>query len=822
MAKKKRDLKIQKKIKLNDASVTSPPYDTKSYESNTKLSMKDNHNKKERIDSDICLCKATYRPKTWQSITGIYGDQETTKIWDSNDQKSIKLYKPLQKNKNNYMKEKRPEKVKNSISQSKYNKNKKYAKKSKGLYRKHNNRINSLKTQENHINDKFVKDKTPTILFKLPRKPKLKEGTLTYHKGTGDSCVGGPCTIDNNYIPQELKNSVVKKHVDKGKTKKQNKDRKDDKSKSIIDHVDHVSPITLEKSNEKTNKGSFLNKIKKITSIHKQSNKSVEKSKEPLFVMKVDSKEMRILNPLEINKNVKKFGISKKHQCICPSRLNISKNVCDNGICRRALTNNRVRFNCKCAKNNIIECKDTTCDSKKRLKLEKNKKKSSKYVDQNNPLFQIMLDPNMSILNSYEVRDIFNKAAKEVCPTGICSVAAKNSSTELNCKCVSKKIKTEVTECTNRTCQPEKKYKISYFCSRIFSKSDNLGHPKRITTNRHVRRPPLETNVEKKKGNLTVQSDAYYKRDGVSINVSRERKRARDDQKDLWCKCFCECSEQTAKIKRKKNLQSGKKGAKRKKSRHSKNKLNKCFLKRKLRRKQIEPLTLKEYLVKCLQKKRVRCEKKIKEKEKEFKNNERKLKKQLLKEKKAREKTMKLDAHNWNCLTNLVNGVLNLVTQSIKNIFSAIFSILTNPFGSFVYFRQRALDPPGTMQKFATWIKMTWTNKSTKISQSVKESHTMNIIADHFEDSVVYDKVFANKGRTTEERQSYEKKKRIRKRRIRKRHDEALSNKNIICKFLALKKMDTKLDMYTSFQYIVSTYNKNLNIQDMPEGTFDI
>lgn len=243
---------------------------------------------------------------------------------------------------------------------------------------------------------------------------------------------------------------------------------------------------------------------------------------------------------------------------------------------------------------------------------------------------------------------------------------------------------------------------------------------------------------------------------------------------DEWHETFCECDVK-ANSNRKIELKKEKKKISNKNRRKCKSTISRMKCKSSKRKfKRNRPSNLKEYIIMCLRRKRVRCKNQLKKKEKEFKKNEKKEKKGNLKLRKVIEKKNKIEEPQWNCLTKFISGILNLSFNLIKGIFSMVFTLITNPIGSFVYVRERARDPPGTLKKISDWFYRTWSNKTTNLSQTVKESDTMNIIADQIEDSAFFDTIFANKGRTKDEKLLYEKKKRIRKRRIRKRHDEAL------------------------------------------------
>lgn len=448
MAKKKRDRKVQKNLQITDATFAPPPYERVSLKSNTEY-FKKHKSKNICTDSNLCQCHESGQPKTWQSIANMYGDQDTTKVWNNKEQIPVTVF--------------------NRARWNKKDKNR-YPKKSKGInYKQNDKRKNALH------GDNVIKDEHPIIDIKLKKNEKSKKKkALTHPDATGDSCVGGPCrtSLALNYIPQNRGEKQV--------TKKKNEVNRTNINvhKKVIMEAqgDRTIPSATEKKESKSHPSNFISKLKNLASIHKVNSKVLNEpiKREPMFEMKVDSKEIRVLNPREVQMNVKKFGLLEEKQCICPSRLSASKNVCNRGICERALIQRNGRFKCRCDQKHSIECEETTCDSKNNL-IKKNRGKSSKYETQNNPLFEVMIDSNMTVLNSHEIKNILDDANNKICPTGICNVAAKKH-INLNCKCLNKKIIPNIKECTLQTCHPHKRCKLFYLCSRIFSKSENLSH----------------------------------------------------------------------------------------------------------------------------------------------------------------------------------------------------------------------------------------------------------------------------------------------------------------------------------------------------------
>lgn len=471
MAKRKRDRKLQKNLQITNATVAPPQYETVSHKSNTEHFKKQKSNKNKDIctASNLCQCHDSHRLKTWQSITDMYGDENTTEVWQNEE--PVASFNPSQ-----------PSKI------NKKDKNK-YAKKSKGIFYKRTDKRKQNPLQNN--ND--TKEEPPIIEINLKKKQKSKKKQpVTPRDGTGEPCLGGPCmtNLANNNSPQ--KKGVNNIFTEKNKVNKMNVNvNKKDHMKGQGDRtVPSVEETKKNKCNPLDSPCKLISKLKNFASIHRVNSKPPKPpiKKEPMFEVKVDSEEMRVLNPREVQMNVKRFGTLEKKQCICPSRLAATKNVCKRGMCERALTQKNRRFKCNCGKGHTIECEDTTCDSKGRS-LKQHRGKSSNYQDQNNPLLEVMVDSNMTVLNSEEIKQILSDADNKICPRGICGEAAKKHM-NLNCKC--SKITPKTMECTRQTCQPNKRCNIFYMCSRIFSKSENYVD-NRQRHNRQVVKPRERT-----------------------------------------------------------------------------------------------------------------------------------------------------------------------------------------------------------------------------------------------------------------------------------------------------------------------------------------
>ncbi|CAH2107064.1 unnamed protein product [Euphydryas editha] len=790
MTKKIKNQSTQNVVKYVEASNVSPPYKIASSSSNTN----DTKGKKKRdqvIEPHICKCNDNTKlpkPKTWESITKMYGNTETTVVWDdfgkTRDEFLNSKTRKKEKHKSKNLSEQDYCDKNDAFEHTKLKHSKKHKKSVISFYRKKNKHNIHLKKHklnkdnlENYSNNvKNMKKESPIIRFEVNRRP------AHHHDGTGDSCVGGPCTRGL----QDLSNRQKKNYTGYATDKRENS--RINRNDQFFEKDSEKEYIFLKSTGKKVK--NFLSRCSFIRIFSKQSclNRpqiTEDKSKgEPMFEMKVDSVDMRVLNTSEIKGKLKTLGkIYQNRSCICPSRIKsfgkVKHNVCAKGICENALgNNNQTHFNCKCkGKNNLIVCKDTTCG----LKAKKNKKrkkcklcKSSKHEnDYNMAAFEVILDrTNMNILNTQEVGKVLKKASNnEICPTGICNVASKDPNIQLRCSCIGKKIIPMRTECTDETCvRTIKKCKLSDICSRLFSNSEysvDLNR-KNIHDHKKLSIPNQKHKQKTRRQNLKTRSDTYNEKMRIPDKVAHQTKR-HGDREDEYHETFCECS---VKGTSKKDEKEKKKGNNK---RRRKDKITRMKCKSsKIKLKRNRQSTLKTHITKCLQRKRVRCKKQLKEKEKEFKKNEKKARKENLRIRKMIEKKNKIEEPHWNCLTKLVSGTLNLGINLIKGIFSMVFSLITNPIGSYVYVRERARDPSGTLKKISDWFYRTWSNKTTKLSQTVKESNTMNVIADQIEDSALYDSLFANKGRTKDEKLLYKKKKRMRKRRIRKRHDEAL------------------------------------------------
>ncbi|XP_050342783.1 uncharacterized protein LOC126768626 [Nymphalis io] len=785
MAKKRQNRTTQKVVKFIETSNITPVYKTVSKKSNTKYSIR---NKKNINDLKICGCENkmnSYIPKTWQSIMNMYGDAETTEAWNRQGKNPERILKPKKSNKDK-RKAKQIAEPNNDFINDKSNVKSKYpktlVKKSRiSLYRKRNKRKRVLNRQnlktnkqqefDSNIKDKKNKVESPIGFDFFKRKPIIKSELFRNHinhKGTGDAFFGGlysnyhkqrkenPAAEDKNILDKELVISNEKENLSNGKRKTRHKNT------FLKDSSEKIMGIW-----------SKCNLVKMFVNPHTSKSQNIvhDLKGEPLFEMKVDSVNMRVVNSSEINSKLKTLGkIKRRPSCICDSREKSLKtgghNVCKKGICEHALFKGQPGFDCKCKrKKNLIVCNDTNCDSKKISKYYKNKKIKNKEK-QRKPVVEVVLNRNsMTILNSKEIGKMFKKAPQyEICPTGICKEASKDPDIELICKCIGKKNSPMIKECTDETCvRTVKKCKLSKIWSRVFSKCENFeitpgfeiskvrGHKQRY----HVANQQYYEKPQKKSGELKNTRR-------VSVPIALQLKRNIGSYANV-----CECNLKEAEV-----IKNKVKSVKRKKRKRLK--VFKSLKTQTSFTHQTKLQNLSRHIIKCLQRKRVRCENKLKQKEKEFKESEKMADKENLKVEKIIKKNKNDEELAWNCMTNFVIGIINIGVNLIIKIFSMTFSMLLNPIGSFVYVRERAKDPPGTIKRIKGWLTRTWSNKNSRMSETIKQSNTMNVIADQIEDTAIYDALFANKGKTGAQKSLYERKRKLRKRRIQKRHDQAL------------------------------------------------
>ncbi|VVC89359.1 unnamed protein product [Leptidea sinapis] len=561
-----------------------------------------------------------------------------------------------------------------------------------------------------------------------------------------------------------------------------------------------MSPKTRNKNDEqkiKSGEGDQLHKVnlnkKQIPESKKEGirlfsifhRKPKKQPIKPLFSIKVNSENFQVLNSAEIEKNVRAFGkVEKPNKCICPSRLErLEKfgigDTCEAGVCEKAHHDKYRKFDCKCKKKQILECSDTTCDDNFLKREIKSMKQNKTTKDKTSPLFEVILDnKNMNILNANEIEGVLRSASKpKICPTGICSKPMKDKNIMLNCRCIGKKMVPGLYECNEKTCGP-KRSRFQMFCSRIFSRTEYYGrklksmpsHKRHIRNQTYeirpltVRRRSFISSYGKAKRHQTVHSDnnvlagqnrtrsKYLERQTPYIledSPLRRSKRYDEYNKNgIQCLCdpsYCECHPEKEDVE-KHPIAKSKKAKTRKKKRVKK--ISKGILE-----------SQEDY------------EKRLSKVNKEERKQTLREEKEQMKRK--RELAKQRGLYTSNFLSNLINGVINITLNSIRVILISTCFVIRHPIRSYIYVKHRLRDPVGTCKAIRRWFGNTWKEKDTKLSQTLMESEALNVIADHLEDSQVF-QFFANKGGTQNEKMYYEKKTALRKKRMRKRHDIAV------------------------------------------------
>ncbi|CAF4901406.1 unnamed protein product [Pieris macdunnoughi] len=764
---------------FQDISFSPPPYDISTTGTTVDKSPPSRKNKQ-----NICKC----RPKTWKSIVDLYDNQDTTVVWDNegpitnNLEDQYRIHDTAKKSNT-----KKDKKVRSRLF------------KNKGSYKisrkkkKHKNKDNKKHNNEDEL---FVK-------------PKLyAENKKICHKG--------PCKANIE---------AGKKHNCKCKRVKEHNRKTTtctDKSCNIY-RICNLPRTCLEAISSIFHKGQNI------------SQQSIVVNKKPMFAIRVDSSSLQVLNPNEIKTKVKTFGtVGKNDKCVCPSRLEKAKRygigeTCEGGVCEAARHGKYDKFNCHCAKTALIECCDTTCDVKtSEGKLKKTTNIARKIVPKvlDKPVFEMVLDNNhMNVLNTGEIHDVLRKASySDMCPTGICKATA-NKDRILNCKCLSKKISPVLHECNKKTCQPKdesKKKSKFYICTKICRSLENWCKnnqgdinneeiaDKRIykyslKKNKPAAKAQLATKVKPavtklktaevnqtamtkpKRSRLCFICSRIYSSLGNWIYVSDDNKgqERTEPQSKRWLGAP---RRNVRNEPPSKHIKSPKVSEPKRKPKNTEKVIKNRNLQ--IRRKGIQ-------LIKSVRKLKLgkgnrsfaeetnkAMSKKMKQKEQHISKDSRKREKMLLKQEKQKKKEImkrkqeinrlhNKEEHHLNCLAAFVIGVVNLNLQTLRGLITAVLTIITDPIHCYIYTKHRLKDPVGSCKMFNHWLINTWRARDTKISSMVQDSHLIDVLSDHIEDSAMF-QMFTSKGQTPEERQMYERKKRRRQKRIRKRHQQAV------------------------------------------------
>ncbi|XP_028172216.1 uncharacterized protein LOC114361415 [Ostrinia furnacalis] len=581
----------------------------------------------------------------------------------------------------------------------------------------------------------------------------------------------------------------------------------------------------------------------KLKAIHKQSTKhhiqkcvvvqnEVEQTGDPLFEIKVNPMDMCVLNSSEIKDKVISLGHEKKREkCVCPShavkrQYILEREACLSGACQKALKHKQTNFTCKCLKNKVWTCTDSTCDKAEPLKKHDNclcVDDSSKEHDK--PLFEMQFDSNnMCIINTNEMRlkmEDIKRRNNKLCRSGICKDKSEEPSTRVVCNC---KKSMKYDECAEDTCRLPQKCckcgkhrnkktmrnnldtaslrnitsKVSGFCARML-KSDNWINRQKKRRKRHCRR--CNNSIAR------TQSENVHKRDGLKIMIKKQNNECYDN--------CCPCDNGMRAEKPKRNMGDMTKSpqitptkpAAKKKVRQrnriivpvSPSKLNKiqaicqchhiceCALeehKRKMKEKQ-KSKGYNRGRSKRKKKASASSDKKWTkeiEKRKQFAKDRNKAMKEENKRRKNRMKeemeVLKLleskdGARDTNCCVEIFGTIFSIGFHTIKIFFGGLFKIITDPKGSYWYTRERMQDPQGTLISIKRYVRRGWRIRKLKITKCMNNSETVSILSDTFKESPVY-QAFADRGKTKKEQDTFAMESKKRKKRVRHRQDAAI------------------------------------------------
>lgn len=286
-----------------------------------------------------------------------------------------------------------------------------------------------------------------------------------------------------------------------------------------------------------------------------------EQTGEPFFEIKVNAIDMCVLNPSEIKNKVIALGEEKKmNKCVCPShavrkRYILEREACLGGACRKAFKNKNTDFSCKCLKNKIWTCTESTCNKAVTFMNGDICKSYNCPRVNDKPLFEVQVDnDNMCIINTEEMRSKLNdihRRKNKLCPSGICKEMSQDKNTRIDCKCHKDMNYDECREetCRDMACRCDNssiksiKSKLTLFCARMRSKSDNF-------INRNKKRK-VRT-CKKRNGIIRTQSENVHKRDGLKIMIKRHKEEPQNEicPEDDRCKCTPDASGETPNIKK--------------------------------------------------------------------------------------------------------------------------------------------------------------------------------------------------------------------------------------------------------------------------------
>ncbi|XP_041976182.1 uncharacterized protein LOC121730985 [Aricia agestis] len=464
------------------------------------------------------------------------------------------------------------------------------------------------------------------------------------------------------------------------------------------------------------------------------------------------------------------------------------------------------------AKNDSKKGKDATEILKAAITSKGDKRTVDKKVFNGNPAMEIRVDSNkMQVLNPTEIKSkvkhlgtvkknevcICPSRSKRInqnsCEDGACAAAMKRKQGNFKCNCVKKNV-----QCNDLSCANQKRLSeclsdnvIIRFLKKIASCKDVADKlPKHL----------LEVTLDSANMNVVNSAelrDIFKKAYSKEICPNGVCRKGLEKNANVNCTCInkklarnaIQCNSKTCNLKKKRKAEESRKklkstfathtrifgrsitsSGKRKKrrigKRKGKNKLNKIAFRR--------DASLADNLKDCPEKTKKDCKQAFKREIKYYKKQEKKNRKATRKALKAIEKQKRREIGQWNCISNFLNGVINLIVQTIKIIITSVFTLITNPVRCFVYLKQKLKNPEKTGASIKQWFQKTWGRKNTKVSKMVQDSEAISVISDHIENMPFYDTVFVSKGKTKEERAMYERRKRLREKRMQKRHDEAL------------------------------------------------
>lgn len=512
------------------------------------------------------------------------------------------------------------------------------------------------------------------------------------------------------------------------------------------------------------------------------------KSNDPLFEVKLDSKRMCVLNSDEIQKKI--IDIEK-------STNGRADGDCPGGICDAARTKNRDQFKCKCIEKKrkpgeIAECSEDTCDVYGAQYPENTHADlvyhwlSKLYNRGKNTRRSKMTRKPINTNEVRNIKSIFSSICGHIKSTPEIWTGSPHKGQKLRTRNLRinrsnihgihrrEGLKLNVTKnhldnCSCTACTAASKtvqnkgllYKCKSIISCSFSGIKN-GH--KYTVNK------TNGNFHRRNG-LLVPSQrrrhTQYSYNTVTVSqgtdLPEDKEKVEDlkkvSKKDNLCVCdnICECAKAMQKAKEKELLKRFQK----KKPQHKK------------------PNTLRDKLKKRQEEEKhkryseadKRYQKSLKEKRK--KELKRKIKLYKQEQREMKELSKQDEAHDTNCFVDFVLGILRLVFIGLKGILTVLFTIISDPEGSYRYTRLKLRNPTDTMKEMLRWAEEAWQHQKFRMNRAIKGSRTMTILKDEVIESEIY-QAFAPKGKTEEERRFIDASNKRRKKRILKRQNEAI------------------------------------------------